>query len=349
MTFVKQFDKKLVIANDDWLRICGTENVDQIHIPANGKASTAIVSIESSKSGNYVAVAVENKQIFIIDRSFKIFKTFATNRAPSKVCFSATDDVIVADRTGDVYRYPLGPGEPTLLLGHLSVILDVAVSPCGNYIITCDRDEKIRVSCYPNAYNIVTYCLGHRQFVTTLKIIESKRVLVSASGDGTVRFWDYLKGEQLNKIDTRSLTDNCVVQKFVESVGIDCVDVHTVPISNLDLCERADAVYVALSLYKMNKIFVYTLSVEDLICKPLTSFESGSSNFGFCFDQLLHSVHGKTCSFLLPDQPARELNRDLLSNIDGLFVSDDAKLLTLFKKKFNNVEDYYEKKRQRMV
>ena len=41
---------------------------------------------------------------------------------------------------------------------------------------------------FPNCYNIETYCLGHRDFVTSLSLL-SESLLVSGSGDGSVRLW----------------------------------------------------------------------------------------------------------------------------------------------------------------
>ncbi len=78
-----------------------------------------------------------------------------------------TNSYDAADKSGDVYEFSVrddGPGR--LLLGHLSMLLGVALSRDEKYIITCDRDEKIRVSHYPNAYSIHNYCLGHKDFVT---------------------------------------------------------------------------------------------------------------------------------------------------------------------------------------
>ena len=31
------------------------------------------------------------------------------------------------------------------------------------FVVTADRDEKIRISCYPNSYNIHQFCLGHTE------------------------------------------------------------------------------------------------------------------------------------------------------------------------------------------
>lgn len=38
------------------------------------------------------------------------------------------------------------------------------LSPGGDLLLSADRDEKIRVSQYPKAYNIEAYCLGHTQY-----------------------------------------------------------------------------------------------------------------------------------------------------------------------------------------
>ena len=89
----------------------------------------------------------------------------------------------------------LNKEEDALILGHLSMLLDIVISHCGKYVITCDRDEKIRVSHFPHAYNIQTFCLGHTDFVTCLQILpHDPTILLSSSGDGTIRAWRFLGG-----------------------------------------------------------------------------------------------------------------------------------------------------------
>ena len=76
------------------------------------------------------------------------------------------------------------------VLGHLSMLLGIQVSPCGRYVLTSDRDEKIRVSHYPNSYSIHGYCLGHTEFVSAMKLLPGSRI-VTGSGDGTIKTWNY--------------------------------------------------------------------------------------------------------------------------------------------------------------
>ncbi len=68
------------------------------------------------------------------------------------------------------------------------------------YILTADRDEKIRVSRYPAAHDIHCYCLGHTEFVTGLAVLrrQEEGLVLSSSGDGTVRCWNYETGDELS-------------------------------------------------------------------------------------------------------------------------------------------------------
>ena len=110
-------------------------------------------------------------------------------------------DMFFSDKGGDVIKYDVMSltSEGVCILGHLSMLLDVTTTTCGQFIISCDRDEKIRVSRYPKAYSINNFCLGHTEFVAGLAICPHQTsILISASGDGTIRVWDFLSGKLLN-------------------------------------------------------------------------------------------------------------------------------------------------------
>ena len=35
-----------------------------------------------------------------------------------------------------------------------------------NFLVTSDRDEKIRISYFTNSYNIKSYLMGHREYLS---------------------------------------------------------------------------------------------------------------------------------------------------------------------------------------
>lgn len=186
---------------------CLTENVNCDGVK-EGSASTEvhIVAADFSSCEKYVALCTSDKRLTLWKTdNLSLISSRTSARVASKVRFVPSGQAIVlADKCGDAYSFSVEkPHEDgKLLLGHLSMLLDILVSPDEKYIITCDRDEKIRVSRYPNAYNIQSYCLGHKEFVTGLSLLPTdKTVLISSSGDGTVRFWNYTAGIQLHVVD----------------------------------------------------------------------------------------------------------------------------------------------------
>ncbi|XP_049565672.1 tRNA (guanine-N(7)-)-methyltransferase non-catalytic subunit WDR4 isoform X3 [Orcinus orca] len=137
--------------------------------------------------------------------------TWTVVRRCTALTFTASEEkVLVADKSGDVYSFsvlePHGSGK--LELGHLSMLLDVAVSPDDRYVLTADRDEKIRVSWAAAPHNIESFCLGHTEFVSRIFVVpDHPELLLSSSGDRTLRLWQYRSGRELHCCHLPSLQE----------------------------------------------------------------------------------------------------------------------------------------------
>lgn len=103
------------------------------------------------------------------------------------------DEMFLIDKTGDLHQ--LQPiGEHRLLLGHLFMFSDVQFiteNESGKplYIISADRDEKIRISNYPDTYNIERFCFGHKSFIRRLLVVDQSR-FVSVDQQNEVCVWN---------------------------------------------------------------------------------------------------------------------------------------------------------------
>ncbi|XP_061309477.1 tRNA (guanine-N(7)-)-methyltransferase non-catalytic subunit WDR4 [Pezoporus flaviventris] len=167
------------------------------------KGSDDILAFAFSPSGDYFALTDDNKRLilFCTKPSWECVSIrCVTRRCTSLVITAAEDKILVADKSGDVYSYSITEpqADGKLELGHLSLLLDVALSPDDRYILTADRDEKIRISLAKAPYYIVSFCLGHKEFVSKIFVIPNyPDLLLSASGDSTLRLWEYKSGEEV--------------------------------------------------------------------------------------------------------------------------------------------------------
>ncbi|KAJ8246709.1 hypothetical protein GJAV_G00254530 [Gymnothorax javanicus] len=173
------------------------------------KGSDRILALAFSTSGRLLALTDDNKRL-VLFRTHPTWECvsirWVVRKGTSLAFTTAEDQVLVADKSGDVYSFsvsePEKPGE--LKLGHLSMLLGVAVSPDDRYIISADRDEKIRVSLLSLPHNIQSFCLGHSEFVSCLSIpLAHPQWLLSGSGDGTMKLWEYESGRRLQSVDLK--------------------------------------------------------------------------------------------------------------------------------------------------
>ncbi|KAF8659894.1 hypothetical protein AX16_001778 [Volvariella volvacea WC 439] len=183
--------------------------------------SGAVLCIAIDPSSVHLVTSGEDKKMKVWEvPSLKLLSDRELPKRPTVIRFTADGQTIItADKFGDVFSYSLvpSPAEPKqksdalashnnpsggeLVLGHTSVLTDFVLSEDEKYIITSDRDEHIRASWYPQGYNIESYCLGHKKYVSAIHIPHlHPSVLVSGGGDPMLKVWDWMNGKLLQEI-----------------------------------------------------------------------------------------------------------------------------------------------------
>ncbi|XP_065183480.1 tRNA (guanine-N(7)-)-methyltransferase non-catalytic subunit WDR4-like [Sycon ciliatum] len=182
-----------------------------------GQGRHTVASAAFSSSGQLLAVCGDgrNVNVFCTTSWTKVHHWPAKRRVCTLRFSSHGEDLLLADKTGDIYRFKCREefsesGE--LILGHISVLLDIGISLDNRHIFSCDRDDKIRVSRYPNAYNIEAFCLGHTQFVSCIATsAKYPECIFSGSGDSSIIMWQYRSGSLLSKLELPEKEPVCVL------------------------------------------------------------------------------------------------------------------------------------------
>ncbi|KAK3597636.1 hypothetical protein CHS0354_030190 [Potamilus streckersoni] len=237
-----------------------------------------ILATALSPSGEIFAICDNRKQLHLFQTRPK-WQLLSRRTAPKRctaVIFAQQEmEVLAADKAGDVYKYSVTDPlqEPQMVLGHLSILLDLALTPDDKFIVTCDRDEKVRISHYPNAYNIHAFCLGHTDFVSQIMYLNKSDCLLSGSGDGTIRSWD-LNGQE----------KGCVRCQRSPGDGEDGETTSSnMAVKSIEYCSLHDI--VAVIFYKLNVLHLYHLSEDTLNMEFLTEAIVTEEPWDICFDE----------------------------------------------------------------
>ncbi|KAL3623600.1 hypothetical protein CASFOL_032416 [Castilleja foliolosa] len=192
----------------------------------NGGHKDSIRAVGYSKSGKLFVSAGDDKLVKVWDtKHWRCFCSVASEKKVTSVAIGIDEKfVCFADKFGVVYVVDIRDYDyenPALInkkavpiLSHYcSIITRLEFSPDGQYIVTADRDFKIRVTVFPKeplngVHEIQSFCLGHTEFVSCLAFVSNQDypqgLLLSGSGDSTVRLWEYTSGSLLDTCDVGS-------------------------------------------------------------------------------------------------------------------------------------------------
>ncbi|EPQ56592.1 WD40 repeat-like protein [Gloeophyllum trabeum ATCC 11539] len=203
--------------------LCSTANLEG-DLRESLLKSGPIRCVDVDNGLRHVVTVGDDKKMKVWDtESLKVLSERELPKKPTEVRFTKDGQTILtADKFGDIFSYPLHPGSETaptqssnrpkfvshdnpsggkLILGHTSLLTTFLLTKDEKYIVTADRDEHIRVSWYPQGYNIESYCLGHEKFVSALHIpTKSPSKLISGGGDPSLKLWDWYEGRLQTEI-----------------------------------------------------------------------------------------------------------------------------------------------------
>ncbi|XP_003419034.2 tRNA (guanine-N(7)-)-methyltransferase non-catalytic subunit WDR4 isoform X1 [Loxodonta africana] len=331
------------------------------------KGSDTILASTFSESGSYFALTDDSKRLILFrTKPWQCLSVRTMVRRCTALTFTASEEkVLVADKSGDVYSFsvlePQGRGK--LELGHLSMLLDVAVSPDGRYVLTADRDEKIRVSWLAAPHSIESFCLGHTEFVSRIFVVpDHPELLLSTSGDGTLRLWEYRSGRELHRCLVTSLQEPGAPQRekrFTASriaycrqdscVALQCDGIPVVYIFQLDALRQ-------LLVYKQQLSFqhrVWDVAFEEtpglwvlqdsreapvVLCQPVQGqWQPVSEN----------DVLNKVSSHLHGNWAMLEGSTGVGDSFSGLYKATFDNMTTYLKKKEERLQQQLEKRQRR--
>ena len=178
-----------------------------------------VVVYEIDEMNKKIYIAYENKWLCCYDLyTSEILSSTLLKKCPcglSLRVFDAKNNksvLIITDKAGDIWGLNANDIKKEMKLGGhtASIITDMQISKVGNaeYLLTCDRDEKIRISNFPYISNIHSFCVGHNGIVVNIDsmVVESSTtststsagvgvgalgLMVSGSWDNTIKLWSF--------------------------------------------------------------------------------------------------------------------------------------------------------------
>ncbi|ORY51213.1 hypothetical protein BCR35DRAFT_356084 [Leucosporidium creatinivorum] len=198
------------------------------HLVSSSSNHTALVRLLATYTegeNTYLISTGEDKHLHVsILPSLELESSRELVKRANALQLTHDGTIIVGDKFGDVYSYPLHapapPAEPLPkgteapkhlpLLGHVSMLNTLCLVRADqehglprDLIVTGDRDEHVRVSRFPKGHVIERFLWGSKKFISALTYIPSTAssptpLLLSAGGDPSIQIFDLSSGAHLS-------------------------------------------------------------------------------------------------------------------------------------------------------
>ncbi|XP_057198147.1 tRNA (guanine-N(7)-)-methyltransferase non-catalytic subunit wdr4-like [Triplophysa rosa] len=256
-----------------------------------------------------------------------------------------------------IHELVLGNAHRNTLLTMDRMIRLAVLSPDDKYIITADRDEKIRVSFRLQPYNIQAFCLGHREFVSALLVPAGHPDwLLSGSGDGTVKVWHYETGRRLHSIDLKQLV-------ILDNSNVDTEKRFAVS----RIISSPDGRHIAVQCERFTSVQLFLVDAGTEVClKPAEKLVLPHAPWDMTFDSQCHlwvilenedvnvllyqysEEHWELCDTETPELSRVTEALKAQWNVFKGSVGLESQFKHLYKVNFDNMASYLQKKQERL-
>lgn len=253
----------IAVVYNNKIKIKNLSTNETVELNQDEVNKTNVRSIAFNNEASILAVASDDKKLKFWDvKSGNCLSTKNTPKKVNSLVFEKNGkNVLIADGFGDVYRYTVDNSieEGKLMLGHVSMLTDILLTQNEKYVITSDRDEKIRVTKYPKTYIIKTFCLGHKEYISKMCFVPNNdSLLLSGGGDDYLFLWDFINAKIIQKIDIKSLIEKTIKKNNLNSIETYNVkEITCYPKENL----------IAVCFEKLPAIFIFKVIENKLNIK----------------------------------------------------------------------------------